>query len=457
MLLFKLYSKRVALSIIGFGMTLGLSLSPVIAKDITIQVWAGGSNVNDSYRVDAISMAADIMEKEAAILGEDLNIIVETKYDFDDWGGFKQAVTLAAEANKAPHIVVTGHEDIGPWSQSGLIRPIENYVDFDTWPLNDLFENLVGMASYDGTIYGVPQDAESRPFFAWIPHLKAIGYSKSDIRALPSNIESGKYTLFDVLNDAKKIQDAGLVKPGYGFYPRVSKGGDYWQFYLSFGGEMMDAKSGKLVFDRSAMKKFYGFFAKAVEMGVTRKNHIGTPWDQWYSEVASGKAGLWHGGTWHYARYTGKEGLKDFFGNIAFGLIPAGDKDGKANTITHPLVYLVTNRGSEDDAQIAAQLIAIASEPRINTLHAIKSAHLGITKSQVGVPLYANDRWATEATERLLPFASGQPNHIGFSTYFDAMWNGLEASWTGQKTPEKAVADAETELRANLGNEIIIR
>ena len=60
-------------------------------------------------------------------------------------------------------------------------------------------------------------------------------------------------------------------------------------------------------------------------MGVTRKNHIGTPWDQWYSEVASGKAGLWHGGTWHYARYTGKEGLKGFFDKIMFSLIPAGD------------------------------------------------------------------------------------------------------------------------------------
>ncbi|HBL56693.1 MAG TPA: ABC transporter substrate-binding protein, partial [Deltaproteobacteria bacterium] len=114
MLAFQMFAKRFALGIIGVGVSLGLSLTPVMAKDITIQVWAGGSNINDSYRVDAISMAADILEKEAAILGEDLNITVETKYDFDGWGGFKQAVTLAAEANKAPHIVVTGHEDIAP-------------------------------------------------------------------------------------------------------------------------------------------------------------------------------------------------------------------------------------------------------------------------------------------------------------------------------------------------------
>ncbi|MDE0907115.1 MAG: hypothetical protein OSB18_07015, partial [SAR324 cluster bacterium] len=75
---FQSFSKRVALGIIGVGVSLGLSLTPVMAKDITIQVWAGGSNVNDSYRVDAIAMAADILEKEAAILGEDLNITVET-------------------------------------------------------------------------------------------------------------------------------------------------------------------------------------------------------------------------------------------------------------------------------------------------------------------------------------------------------------------------------------------
>ena len=187
--------KRSLFLLISASSAVLMSLNPSFARDITIQVWAGGSNVNDAYRVDAIVMAADILEKEAVIRGENLNITVETKYDFDGWGGFKQAVTLAAEAKKAPHIVVTGHGDIAPWSQSGLIRPIENYVDFDSWPLSDLFENLVEISSYEGVIYGVPQDAESRPFFAWIPHLKAIGYSDSDIRALPGKVQRKEYTL----------------------------------------------------------------------------------------------------------------------------------------------------------------------------------------------------------------------------------------------------------------------
>jgi len=433
-----------------------LTVNGVFAQEYTIGVWAGGSNENDAYRADAIEMAADILMREQSIRGQKTTIKVE-KQLYSQWEEFKQGITLAAESGKPPHIVVTGHEDIAPWANSGLIRKIEDFVDMDSWPINNIYPNLLEIASYEGVTYGLPQDAESRPFFFWTPHMKAIGYSQADIDALPGRVQSGDYTLQDVLKDAKKIQDKGLVNPGYGFYPRVSNGPDYWQFYQSFGGKMLDSKTGKLILDKAAMTRFYQFFVDAVAMGVTKKNHIGTPWEQWYSEVASGKAGLWHGGTWHYARYTGKEGLKDFFGNIQFTLIPSGGEGGRPNTITHPLVYLVTNRGGEEEAFIAAELIKIASEPRINTLHAIKSAHQGIAKAQNDIDLYSGDRWAREATKRLLPHANAMPNHTKFGQYWNFMWRGLSAAWSGQKTPEAAVNDLEAELKNNMADAIIIR
>lgn len=440
----------------GAASLAALVAAPAAAQEYTISVWAGGSSAADAYRVDAIEMAADLYEREAEIRGEDVSITVAKKL-YSGWDDFKQAVTLAAESGEAPHLVVTGHEDIAPRAQAGIIRPIEDYVSLDAWPLNDLFPNLVEISSFEGVVYGIPQDAESRPFFFWIPHLEAIGYSEDEIAALPERVRAGDYTLYDVLDDAKAIQAAGLVEPGYGFYPRVSNGPDYWQFYQSFGGEMLDPQTNKLVFDTAAMRKFYQFFVDAVEMGVTRKNHLGTDWGQWYGEVASGEAGLWHGGTWHYARYTGEEGLEDFFDTIQFTLIPAGDAAGRPNTITHPLVYLLTNRGSEDEAFVAAELVKIASEPRINTLHAIKSAHLGIARSQTSIDLYRNDRWADAATERLLPHANAMPNHTAFGQYWNIMFEGLEAAWTGQKTPAEAVADAEAAARNTLGDDIVVR
>ncbi len=84
-----------------------------LAKDVHISVWAGGTGPNDVYRLDAIEIAAQQLQREAALKGEDLKIIVE-KTPYSGWDDFKQALTLAAEAKKAPNIVVSGHEDIAP-------------------------------------------------------------------------------------------------------------------------------------------------------------------------------------------------------------------------------------------------------------------------------------------------------------------------------------------------------
>ncbi len=436
----------------------GTLAGTAMAQDYEISVWAGGSGEADSYRWEAIEMAADILEREAAIRGEELNISVDYMWDFGGWAEFKQAVTLAAEAGEAPEIVVTSHLDIAPWSQAGYIVPVEDYLDLDAWPLSDVYPNLMQIASFGGVQWGIPQDAESRPFFFWRDHMRAIGYTDEEIDVLPEAVENGEYTLQNVLEDAQRAVEMGLVEEGMGFYPRVSNGPDYAQFYQSFGGELFDPGTGKLVLDTEAMTAFYQFFVDAVEAGVTSRTHIGTDWNDWYADVASGNAAIWHGGTWHYARYTGQEGNDDFFGTIAFSLIPAGgDGAGRPNTITHPLVYLVTDQGDDDVQNIAAQLVEIATEPRINSLHAIKSAHLAVAESQSLVPLYAQDPWADAATSVLLPHANSQPNHPDYGVYSEAMWSGLESAWTGVQTPEEAVAELEAELTSVLGDELIVR
>lgn len=427
-----------------------------LARDVTVKVWAGGTGPTSDYRIEAIKMAADFLHREAAIRGEELNIKVEGQ-TFTGWDDFKQAVTLAAESKTAPNIIVSGHEDIGPWSQSGLLRPIEDYVDFESWPLNQIYPNLIGVSSYDGRIWGIPQDAEARPFFFSRKHLKDIGYTDEQIEALPAKVESGEYTLYSMLDDVKKMQDKGAVKAGMGFMPRPSNGTDYWQFYQSFGGEMTDKDSGKLVLDKQALTDMYQFFVDAVAKGVVPATYLGTTWDTWHDAVAHDQAGAWHGGTWHKSEWEAKWGLKDFFGQMQYSLIPAGNQRGKANTITHPLVYLLSTAGTDEDATISAELITIASEPRINALHAVKSGHLAIGEAEATVPLYANDRWTTEATETLLPHATSLPNNSEFGIVWKAMYKGLEASWTKTSSVADAVSAVEAEAKKALGDKLIVR
>ncbi|MGO7565945.1 ABC transporter substrate-binding protein, partial [Rhizobium johnstonii] len=71
---------------------------------------------------------------------------------------------------------------------------------------------------------------------------------------------------------------------------------------------------------------------------------------------------------------------------------------------------------------------------RVGARHAVKSAHLGISKSESTVDFYSADRWTREATERLLPHANAMPKNYDFGKYWKIMWKNLEASWTGAKT-----------------------
>lgn len=427
-------------------------------REVEITVWAN-ADVNERYRTEGIRLAATILNEELKIEDRDVRVTIKQQSwsGSGSWEKLKQAFALAIESGKGPHIIVAGHEDIAVWGKAGLIQPLEELVDLESYPFNDVFPNLWPIMVWDGRIWGVPQDAESRPLFGWIPHLRAIGYSDADIAALPARIKRGEYTLTNVLQDAKKIQDLGLVKPGYGFYPRAGKGPDFWQFYVANGGELTDRASGKLLLDRAVLLKYYRFFHDAVfKYGVTKKNHLGMDWDQWYSEVASGRAGLWHGGTWHYARYTRGEGLADFFDTVVFALIPAGDTGGKATTLTHPLVYLVSKRAQGEQAELCGRLITIVSEPRLNTLHAIASAHLGITRTQTGLDTYASDRWTAESTT-LLESAFALPNNPHFGQFDQIVWKGLTAAWSGAVTPHEAVDIVVREIRATMKDKVVIR
>jgi len=424
---------------------------PKIEK-ITLKVWAQANEV-EHWRADGPAQAAADVT--------DFDITVEPGNDDAGWGDYKKKVTLAADAGEGPAIAVSGHEDVPVWGNAGYIVDFEfcrnKYPEFD-----DVIPGLWDSVTWQGKLWGVPQDTEARPMYFNKTKLKELGWSDADIAALPDKIKNGEFTLDDLIATAKEAVEKGVVEPGYGYWHRPSKGGDYVQYYFSYGGRLYDPDQDKLVLDKGALLDWYKFQRRLVDEGITPENYIGTEWSIWHDTVSHGNALFWNGGVWQWAdwaaNYVADLGGQDYlFDFIGYALQPSGIAGQPGGTLSHPLVYMIMSEkasgGKTQDA--ACALLAKTTTAEINTLHAVGSTHLGVVKAQANYPDYAADRLLSE-TLYMLDYNYYQPNHVQYGPYFDIIWDGMVKAENGDLSPEKAVDEVVKMMEVELEGFVII-
>ena len=432
-------------------------------RTVTIDVWTREGDTNH-WRADLAIEAAEDLNKELAAEGKDITVVAKPYIDGGDWGGFKKKYALAADSNEAPLIVIAGHEDIATWGAAGYIEPLASSLDeikaFSP-QFADIKDSLWNCVTWKGNIWGIPQDTEARPMYFNKMLLKKLGWSDSEIEQLPSKFADGSFTLDDLIETASEAVEKGVVEPGYGFWHRPSKGGDFLQFYVAFGGEYYDAESDKLVIDREALIKCYEFQRECVETNITPKSYIGTEWNIWHDVVSNNKALFFNGGTWMWADWAKnyvEGGEETLFKNIGYGYEPSGIRGEKGITLSHPLVYLVSTEDASDstDQELAKRLISLMSTTERNTRHAVESGHLGILNSQDSYGPYLESEFLS-STGYLLDNNIFQPNHPMYGIWFDSFWDNLVAAEQGEKTPEEAADDAIKVMKLELEDQIIVK
>ncbi|GAB4527737.1 MAG: extracellular solute-binding protein [Anaerolineae bacterium] len=434
----------------------------VAGQVFNIEVWAE-ANAVEHWRADAPMKAASLVNKMFEEQGRPERVTVDGLNDDAGWGDYKKKFTLAADAGEAPHIVLSGHEDVPVWANAGYIEPFdkcrEMYPEFD-----DVIDSLWFAGEWNGQIWAVPQDTEARPMFFNKTKLKELGWSDEDIAALPEKIKNGEWTLDDLIATAKEAIDKGVVEPGYGYWHRPSKGGDFLQYYFAFGGYVYEPAEDKLVVVKDALTKWYQFQRRVVEEGITPENFIGTEWSIWHDTVSHGNALFWNGGIWQWAdwaeNYVKDLGGQDYlFEHVGFALQPAGEPGQKAGTLSHPLVYMITTEsasGDKDYYDLACAVLAKTTTPELNTLHAVGSTHLGILKSQATYEEYANDRLLSQ-TLYMLDHNYYQPNHVMYGPYYDVVFDFMVKAENGELAPDVAAEQAIQQLQVELADVLIVK
>jgi len=442
------------------------SVGMVWAQDpveVKISVWAMGTDT-ERWRADNALDAAVALNAELKAEGSNITVVVDKVNGSGEWGDYKKKFAMAAENGSAPDIICSGHEDIAIWGQAGYIIPLADSVEqikgmapeFD-----DVIDSLWNSASWRGKVWAVPQDTEARPLFFSKPKLKALGWSDADIEALPDKIMKGEFTLEDMIATAKEAVDKGIVEPGFGYWHRPRKGGDFIQYYMSYGGEMYDKDSDKLVIVKDALERWYAFQRECVTSGITPDKYIGTEWKIWHDTVTHDKALFWNGGIWQWADWAKnyvEGGEPTLFKNVGYALQPGSRDGGRPGTLSHPLVYMITTEKASGNTHrdLALRLLAKMTTPELNTRHAVESTHLGVLKSQMDYEPYKSSKFLASVTY-MLDHNYYQPNHAMYGMWFDTVWDGMLAAEQGEKSPADAAKDAVKLLQLDIDDYLIVK
>lgn len=427
---------------------------PVFADEVTIKLWSRADR-SGPLRAGNIVSAADQLNNMFEAAGSDTRVKVEL-IETNNKGFDADALALlkAHSVGDTPDIAVVAHEWIGSFVEAGLAANLEDHIAANEAMYADMIPELWNSVGYKGERYGVPQDSEIRMFFLNNDILRAAGKSDDFIAALPGQVEAGEFTMFDFCDLAAETVEKGAAKIGWVHRPNV--GPDFQMAMASFGIDIYNEEQAKLQITKSGLTDYYGWLKYCVDNGSLPADMTSFSWDSTHAAFRGGDAlskfhGIWNVGA--QLKAFGLEGDEDYFNKISWIHAPAGKKGGQPKNLSHPIVYIVGDTPNKD---LAAMLVAMASQHVPNTAHAVGTNHTPILYGQTAMPEFQEKGWALIAGTPMLKYAEFMPNHAKIGQFNAITYTGVQAVETGEMSPEDAAEMVVEELETELGDDVII-
>lgn len=409
-------------------------------------------------RVDNLVKAAEKLNEELKAEGNKMEVKVETKSFDGSWDDSVKQFMLASKSKKAPDIFAIGHEYVGMLSNGKYILPLDDLKNSQAY--SDLFPVLWDSVTYQGKIWGIPQDTEARPVFYNKGILKKLGWTDQQINDLPEKVKTGEFTLDDMTKVAEEAKSKALAQ--HGVVHRPTDGPDFQAMAYNFGAQLYDADANKIVFDKQAVQKQLQYYYDLAQKKLLPDNLTTMEFKNVHKIVVNEKTLFYYGGIWNVNNWAA-DAYHDTIGKVdakwvneRFGmmLIPAAEKGGKPVTLSHPIVYTVSSGTKHPD--MVNRLLELVVDPKLQTEHNIKTFHLPITKAAAEDPTYKADA-TLGGVAYMSEYTTFLPNHESFNKYSSSIYKAIQAVELGKQTPESALKDLEIQLKNDLGDGLIIK
>jgi inositol-phosphate transport system substrate-binding protein len=442
--------------VLGIGLAAGVLLAAVPqvhAEDVTIRLWSRADR-SGPLRAGNIVAATDQLNRMLAATGSSTRVKLEVQepnakgYDDDSLELLK-----AFAVNKGPDMYVLAHEWIGAFAEAGYAWNFEDHIKKNPELYGDIIPILWNSVTYKGVRYGVPQDSEVRMVFVNNDKLRAMGKSEDFIKSLPGQVEKGEFTAADLCDLAAEGVQKGVVK--IGLLHRPNTGPDFQMMMAPFGADPYDAKAGKLRASKKGLTNFFSWLKTCVDKKAIPANMTAMSWDSVAAAFHGEDSLMFFHGIWRVGEQMEAFKLKDqaaYFKKLTWLHFPAGAKGGKPANLSHPIMYAVSSKSK--NPELAAYIIALASQPVLNTRHAVTTNHTPINYGQSAMPEFVEKGWGLRAGTPMLEYAGFMPNHPKIGPYNTILFKGIEGVETGRLTAAKAVDFVTSEMRDEIGKDV---
>ncbi len=389
------------------AVSIGKVLEQKGINEVKFSAWGSG-DPNSVMRVYGIVEAARRINRIWQKNGVKVKIVVtETHYVASFQDAYKEYLSKQP-LGQAGDFFVNSYAFLPTLADEGYILDITDYAKAYQSVINDFYPSLIDASKFKGRLYGLPQDTEARPLYIRKDVAAKIGFN---LNGLDEKVKNGEFTWSDVYYWAKKAKESGAAEWGL-IHRKGSAHPDLIQFIFAFGGKLYDPNTGKLVVDVPAVYKWLYVEWKFARDGLLPEDIMSWDWaKQIHPTIVEGKTLFDIGGTWYWTEWQTKqyyhgrglkpEEVKKWF---YYTLFPAGEKGDKPVTLSQPFVWMINSKAGQQNPkydelkniyhELAFLMLIKASDPDINAIHSVISAHLPVRKE--AAKLIKDEKWLND-------------------------------------------------------------
>lgn len=430
----------------------------VLAETIDLKLWMR----SDKYLSEmepTVVRAAESLNKALESAGDDRRLNVEIHYNRSKgWDEDVLQYLRSDSVNRGADIYVGAHEWLASLADSGAAIALDKQIEQHPELFGDMVDWVWPTVTYQQQRWGIPFLPEARMVFFNKQMLRDIGKSDEFIDALPSKVDAGEFTIYDLSALTKEVMEAGKAK--YGVLHRPNTGPDFLMNMRSFGYQAQDDETGKLVVNKQALEAFLSWIDSNAQDNITPKNNTSMSWDVVHRAFGEGEAFAKIHGIWGVPQMISmgisEDSEESYFSNVGWMNIPSAIEGERPFNMSHPLTMSVSPK--TDDKELAVRLIGEILKAENYTPMATGAGYLAIHKEEQKSEAY-QQAWISRNGSELLENSEvlAMPIHPSLAKYNDILFRGIQGVETGRLNAKDATKFVVDRMNTEMSEDVIIK